>query len=245
MIIFTNLESYDTEIECLPSMQQAQTSSFQTESQEITSQITNQVPSPRIPDSIDEVSDNTHQLSLETFSQEVLFDRNSHISLPDIDMIIPSEQRRYLTLRHLANNDAILNDAMESDNFPAWLLHLLNISDTTSIDDTVENEPHFYSQGDGLGIHPSISNLSAATTTSTASLGNSVIIPLGPTLVTTTEPSENDGSDEYYSLDESNLPFVGESPTTGTFDFTESELNFIVDNLPESKPPDQSTSREQ
>lgn len=166
------------------------------------------LPQPRIPDSVEEsTSIDDDENSLENFSREVLFDRNSTNSLSEVDFI-PGEQTRYQTFRIARPVNRTSNEnVVETNGFPNWLLSLLESDETESTEENVEQEPHFYSQGDGLGIHPSISDISTDTS-SGASIRMSSVLVLG---ADTPGLSDNDNSDEYYSVDEGTVSVRQES----------------------------------
>ncbi|KAJ8921444.1 hypothetical protein NQ315_003062 [Exocentrus adspersus] len=103
-------------------------------------------------------------------SREVLFDANSEQdSLDDFD--IPSP------LHDLGGANAISNvvfvgvhptpednetEFPEDEAFPLWLLQILGTQVivegdiAAAVAGTAQEEPHFYCQGDGLGVHPSV-----------------------------------------------------------------------------------------
>lgn len=97
------------------------------------------------------------EYSLENVSQEALYDANSENNLSEIDVLTEEQLRIYhdLLTPVVTNNNPIRIITSENESqrviFPAWLLHLLQVSEEEDGDSLLENEPHFYSQGDGLG----------------------------------------------------------------------------------------------
>ncbi|GJQ72939.1 hypothetical protein Trydic_g1581 [Trypoxylus dichotomus] len=98
-------------------------------------------------------------------SREALFDPNSEIDMleefeipppppPPVLQVPTNEHHNVIIIGLSPNNEeesVVLPDI--ADPFPNWLLQLLgaNVEEGESHD-----EPHFYCQGDGIGVHPSI-----------------------------------------------------------------------------------------
>lgn len=147
---------------------------------------------------------NEDESGLENVSQEALYDANSENNLSEVDILSGEQLQIYNELLNPISNQRsnipvriVSSNENERNNFPTWLLHLLQVSEDDG-DSVLDTEPHFYSQGDGLGIHPSISEISTDSSDSTVQL---------PTLITThpvieTVDNGSDNSDDYFSMDE-------------------------------------------
>ncbi|XP_025830739.1 protein starmaker isoform X2 [Agrilus planipennis] len=102
---------------------------------------------------------------VEQASREALFDPNSQLDL--LDGFINPQSNREANNVHPSQNGVVvigINPIDEDSGvavlpthanpFPNWLLHLLESEELGSIN--LHDEPHFYCQGDGIGVHPSI-----------------------------------------------------------------------------------------
>lgn len=142
-------------------------------------------------------------VNLENFSQEVLFDTNSNNNVSEVD--VPQNQNRQFYNLNSRNPLDIVSVHNRENAFPTWLLHLLNMSDEDS-DSVLDTEAHFYSQGDGLGIHPSLSELSTdSSTTTNGSVHMSNVLVLAQSASQPTVPETDANSDDYFSVVEGKI----------------------------------------
>ncbi|XP_050507047.1 uncharacterized protein LOC114339827 isoform X2 [Diabrotica virgifera virgifera] len=124
----------------------------------------------------DAVSEGSMTASVDQSSTEAVADPNSTIDLTvfDTDVTIPEENAphpensmgaNYLSFDDLIVVVPILLDPLETldlgqntNGFPAWLLEILNtqVREENLPPTNDLEEPHFYCQGDGLGVHSSL-----------------------------------------------------------------------------------------
>lgn len=117
-------------------------------------------------DIVEPAEDDDGLESLEDVSREALFDPNSEVSLSEESLVIRGQQmfsdfipsEHHFAYRSLGGSSADSVETFQtSTGFPPWMLHLLR--DYADVEDAqepqIDDEAHFYSQGDGLGIHPS------------------------------------------------------------------------------------------
>ncbi|XP_023022135.2 hen1 methyltransferase isoform X5 [Leptinotarsa decemlineata] len=101
-------------------------------------------------------------------SREALFDPNSVQDLLE-DFEIPAPLQEAVDILDVGNNVVLLGIRSIASNinpqvlsvengFPHWLLQIMGTQAVPdgSITSTSSDEPHYYCQGDGLGVHPSI-----------------------------------------------------------------------------------------
>nr|XP_023022130.1 uncharacterized protein LOC111510441 isoform X2 [Leptinotarsa decemlineata] len=97
-------------------------------------------------------------------SREALFDPNSVQDLLE-DFEIPAPLQEAVDILDVGNNVVLLgirsiasNINPQENGFPHWLLQIMGTQAVPdgSITSTSSDEPHYYCQGDGLGVHPSI-----------------------------------------------------------------------------------------
>ncbi|KAG5874738.1 hypothetical protein JTB14_011979 [Gonioctena quinquepunctata] len=96
-------------------------------------------------------------------SREALFDPNSVQDLLE-DFEIPPPMQEAVDILGLGSNVILLgihsmaNVLSVENGFPHWLLQILGtqVVQEGSVTSANSEEPHYYCQGDGLGVHPSI-----------------------------------------------------------------------------------------
>ncbi|KAK4881468.1 hypothetical protein RN001_004787 [Aquatica leii] len=112
---------------------------------------------------------NDRDMEIEFASREALFDPNSQVDLlEEFDISAEGEPNNSLVELPILQNivfvgvDPSQDDAnsqiaavlpINAEPFPNWLLNLLGAG--VPEDAETHDEPHFYCQGDGLGVHPS------------------------------------------------------------------------------------------
>nr|CAI5851070.1 unnamed protein product [Callosobruchus analis] len=151
-------------------------------------------------------------------SREALFDPNSEPDLLE-DVDVPSMQEQPSAMEDIGlvdvieygNNIVLIGVAPNPDDqdapvdvnaFPRWLLQILGAQVAQNEEDgpqDASDEPHFYCQGDGLGIHPSVIAVDADEDEESTQSSNT-----GEYADVEQEPSSQDAS----SLPEESQPLV-------------------------------------
>lgn len=135
--------------------------------------------------------------SLEDASREALFDPNSEISLSEESLVIRGQQifldynrsdQRPLAYTSIGGSSTDSVETFETTvGFPPWMLYLLQdyAEDEEPPEPQIDDGAHFYSQGDGLGIHPSNQQVpeddSTSSSISTAVSNSTIALAEAPT----------------------------------------------------------------